>query len=391
MSRAHRRGCALAVAGLLVGLVLGAAPAAAMSGAHPGPVLTDAAPAPGEVARQGASRIRLTFDVPVRVEGSSVAVVDGGGSIQRFTAREAQVGGRVLVFPLTGPLARGRHLIGWEAVGRAGPVTSGAFVAVVDPTGQETITVRRDVTATPTTTLARRVGWVATGTVAVVAVLLVVEAAGRRRARPALLLAAAAAAGAGLVAFGLAGIDADGSLADLVGGGAWGAAAGDGVGRAWALVVALLVTLPAVVLIDPDRAGGRLARGGLAAAVLLGAGLAVATTGRGADAGGSTSAEAVTNDGTLSLVLQPGSAGVNEVHAYRFSSEGAAGGLDADALALTHRPSGIGPLVVPLLRIGPGHLVAAAADLPLSGSWEAEFLGGRSATDPSPTLVLEVS
>lgn len=368
--------------------VVGAGPALA-AGSAPAPTLVASSPAAGAVLTQAPSVVALTFDRPVRPDGSSLTVVDETGST-RSVAAVAGSDGRRLRFELDPALGSGRTLMGWTAQG-SGAEGRGAFVVVVDPTGSGAVAVERAVSSAPGVDAAWWASLVGLGAMVVLAVVLGAEAAGGRRARPMLLGAVLALAlGAGLLALGAAGLDADGGLADLAGVDPWSAAPDADAGRRWAMAVLFVLVVPAVLVVGPGRRGGRPARL-VAAALLVGAaGLATVAA---ADARSQSSAPAraeVTLDGAeIAVELVPGRTGVNEAHVYATDADGQPAALPEGTFAVTHQVTGVGPLVVDVTTVAPGHLVASVVDLPLAGPWTVALVPS-GAGDPSATLTLEV-
>jgi len=374
---------------LVVGGVLGADDAEA-AGAGDGPQLIDSTPAPGAVLAEVPHGLRLEFDRRVDAAGSRLQTVTPDGDIVEVPAEAA--GERALRFPLGEVAGPGRLLLGWTAAGRPAPST-GAMVITVDPTGEGAVAVERAVTGAPGRTAAWRGALVAAGAVLAAAVILLVEAMKRRRVRPAVLAVVIAGAGlAALVAFGLSGVAADGSLADLAGADAWRDALVDPTGRRWLAGVMALAAVPAVLLVSPETRMGRRARPVMAAGLVAFAASA-AWSARGALADGrpaDVAAEVTRGDRRVVVTLEPGRVGVNEAHVYGYGEDGRPGPLDTAALEVTHRPTGIGPLEIAVVTVSDSHLIAPTVDLPLPGAWDLGLVPS-GADRPSATLTLEVS
>lgn len=378
----------LAVLGLVLTLVVGAGPAAATGEA---PALVASDPAADAVLTAGADEVVLTFDRAVRPDDARLTVVAGTGDLVAVGA-EPGPAGRTLTFTLPAPLGPGRHLVDWEVTTADGAGDTGAFVTVVDPTSGGGLTVTREVTAAPACEDGWRGALAAFGVVLLLAALLVVEAGTGRPVRRWLLTAAAVVAGgAALLAAGLAGLDPDGAVGDLAGAGPWGQAAGDGTGRWWLATALAVLLVPLVEAGAGARRSGRLARAGLALVLVTAAGLGLAAAGD-ARASGATVARAEASVGgdRVTVEVVPGRVGVDEVHVYGFGPGGEALDLDARAVALTHEATGVGPLEVPLTEVGPGHLIAPAADLPLAGRWSVALVPATAGAAPSASLDLEV-
>ncbi len=380
---------ALAGAALLV-TVVGALAADGAQAAGEGPQLVDSTPAAGAVLAAAPDELRLEFDRRVNAAGSRLQAVTPTGDLVGLPAEAA--GDRALRFPFGEAVGTGRFLLGWTAAGRSA-VSTGALVITVDPTGEGAVVVDRAVTGAPGRTAAWRGALVAGGAVLAAAVILVIEARTRRRVRPVVLAAVLAAAVlAALAAFGLSGVAADGTLADLAGADAWRDAFGDPTGRRWLVAVMALAAVPAVLLLEPERRIGRLARP-VVAAGLVAVAASAAWSAHGALARGRTAEvveEVTRGDRRVVVTLAPGRAGPNEAHLYGYGREGEPTDLDAATIEVTHRPTGIGPLEVAVVPVAPSHLIAPTVDLPLAGAWVVDLVP-EGADQPSTTLTLEVS
>ncbi len=92
----------------------------------------------------------------------------------------------------------------------------------------------------------------------------------------------------------------------------------------------------------------------------------------------------------IDVGLDPAAAGPNELHIYTLTHGGEATDVEEVKASLTLPDRGIGPLLIPLQRVGPGHLAAYQFQIPLAGTWLMEVTARTSefeqskATTPIP-------
>ena len=80
--------------------------------------------------------------------------------------------------------------------------------------------------------------------------------------------------------------------------------------------------------------------------------------------------EAPIGDGTMEVWLQPGRAGLNDVHVILLGPDGAPDDrYEEVGFALALPAKEIGPIEAEPVRIGPGHFQLVATDLSIRGDW----------------------
>ena len=91
----------------------------------------------------------------------------------------------------------------------------------------------------------------------------------------------------------------------------------------------------------------------------------------------------------LEVAVDPARRGVNELHLYGFDARGGLAELGETTAWVTHVPTGVGPMEIPLLRAGPNHFLTYGAELPLAGTWEIEMhTSTQDAVDLETTAVV---
>jgi len=72
----------------------------------------------------------------------------------------------------------------------------------------------------------------------------------------------------------------------------------------------------------------------------------------------------------FNLVIQPAASGTNQIHVSTETPEGGIATPLQVTMAITNTKHDIAALTVPLLRLGPGHYVAYATEIPFAGTWQ---------------------
>jgi copper transport protein len=93
----------------------------------------------------------------------------------------------------------------------------------------------------------------------------------------------------------------------------------------------------------------------------------------------------------VDITATPGAAGLNDLHVYTFTPEGAPLDVDAGELTLAQPQKGIAPLYAPLRELAPNHYFSPALEIPLSGAWEVVVtvrLGPVDRVDLTGTLAI---
>jgi copper transport protein len=91
-----------------------------------------------------------------------------------------------------------------------------------------------------------------------------------------------------------------------------------------------------------------------------------------------TGARAVSREGavgpyTYTLTVDPARTGTNELHVYLLDATGALAPVDEIAVSAVLPSVDVGPLALDTTPAGPGHVVATAVELPLSGTWRFQL------------------
>lgn len=74
----------------------------------------------------------------------------------------------------------------------------------------------------------------------------------------------------------------------------------------------------------------------------------------------------------VDLTIDPAKAGPATIHLYSLTPEGQPLEVEEATVSLRLPRQGIGPLVVPLSKAGPGHYAAYAFDIPVAGQWDVD-------------------
>ncbi|MGO9874604.1 MAG: copper resistance CopC/CopD family protein [Acidimicrobiia bacterium] len=75
----------------------------------------------------------------------------------------------------------------------------------------------------------------------------------------------------------------------------------------------------------------------------------------------------------FNLVIQPAASGTNQIHVSTETPEGSIANPLQLTMELSNPKHDIGPLQVPLSRLGPGHYLAYAIEIPFSGTWQVSI------------------
>lgn len=312
----------------------------------------------------------------------------------------------------------GSYLVDWKGRDAAGAAISGSYVFTVDPRGNNSISVDREIAGASGALGGLRV-IAAALSAAALAVLLGACVKWLRLAR---LDAAGRAVGGSALATGVAslaaaatyGVPADGSLVDLFDPGMLSSTVASWPGRAWLTAALLMGVMPFVLVLGRSTrskwvavgatalalttglwvgvglgwlvrlpwplmcvglataAGlwlaidaGRPIAAGIALAVLLAVAVPVVATTRGSG----TSSVVQAGDLLVDVSIDPARSGVNELHVYGFDVSDRAAALESVSVAAYHQTMDVGPLPLPVLRAGPNHFLSYRAILPLSGDW----------------------
>jgi copper transport protein len=97
-------------------------------------------------------------------------------------------------------------------------------------------------------------------------------------------------------------------------------------------------------------------------------------------------------DGTVEVVVDPATAGRNDVHAYLLGPDGGLDDRYDDAgFELSLPALGVGPLDLEPVRAGPGHFQVVGTDLDLAGQWDLTIrVRPDRFTEQVATLTFEV-
>lgn len=385
-------------------------PAAAVASDEASEFVIDAVPAPGSVVAASPERLVVAF--AEHVVDVSIRVFDESGE-QRAVAVSAPKGSVVEATPEL--LDHGRYLMAWEAEGEVSGRQSGAYSFAIDPSGTGTIVIDRQVTGSAGAATIRRlgIGIAGVGWVLLAGSLITAALRPDRGSRQ------AAGWGGGLMAGGAAlafagtggGLDRSGltSAIDTAEGRAWLVALVASLGvpylvlqwggdpeaprrAAWRLIGAATLATAGVALVIGIAAEGvpalLAASGGVAAATsvvaamlgqrkaaAIGALVVVGLIALGVVQTGDDSVVHRDDLGPviLEVAVDPARRGVNELHLYGFDARGGLAELGDATAWVTHVPTGVGPMEIPLLRAGPNHFLTYGAELPLAGTWEIEM------------------
>jgi methionine-rich copper-binding protein CopC len=312
----------------------------------------------------------------------------------------------------------GSYLVDWKGTDTTGAAIAGAYVFLVDPRGNNSIAVDREIAGASGALGGLRVIAAAIAATGVVALLVgisrwVQHARSEPPARSVGIAAFVTGIGS-LVAGATYGVPSDGSLLDIFDLATISSAVASGPGRAWLTATLLMGVMPFVLVLGPSVSSRWVATGAIAVTAVAGlwiavglgwlvrlpwslmsVGLATATAlwlsievGRPVAAGislvvalvvavpivsgirGSGVSSAVqTEDLQVEVSLDPGRSGVNELHLYGFDVSGRESALGSTSVVAYHQAMDVGPLDLPVLRAGPNHFLSYRAMLPLPGDW----------------------
>jgi len=385
--------------------------------------LIDASPGVDAVVIRPPGEISLSFREPV-----SAVAVRLFKNETLLSSSNATVDDTLAIAPVesAGP---GSYLVDWKGTDAAGKPIAGAYVFLVDPRGNNSIAVQREVAGASGALGGLRViaAMVAAGG-AVALLVGVVGWAGRTPTKPPTRMVGGAALAAGfgsLVAGATYGVPSDGSALDIFGLATLTSAVASSPGRAWLTVTLLMGVMPFVLVLGRSASSGWAASAAIVVASLAGLWVAIGMgwlvrlpwplmcgvlgvsaalwlsieAGRPVAAGVSLAvalavaipiASGIQGSGTSSAVqtgellveasLDPGRSGVNELHIYGFDVSGRGSELEATSVAAYHLAMDVGPLPLPVLRAGPNHFLSYHAVLPLSGDWTLDVTVETRAT-----------
>jgi methionine-rich copper-binding protein CopC len=421
------------IRGLLITILAGGmiAVGSAVASADDGPgTVIDASPTADSVVVRPPEEISLSFREPVA--SVHIRLFKDNDLV---SSSDAAIEGTLAVAPVAeaGP---GGYLVDWKGTDAAGTTIVGAYVFRVDPRGNNSIAVDREIAGASGALGGLRV--VAAAIAATGVVALAVGVAGwvvRAPAQPAARIAGLSAMMTGIGALGAGatyGVPSDGFPQDMVDLSTLSSAAASGPGRAWLTAALLMGVVPFILVLGRSIDSRWVAAGAVAVAALSGLWVAVglgwlirlpwplmyiglATTavlwlsikaGRPVAVGislavalavtvplvsnvrgSATSSAARTGNLLIEASLDPGRSGVNELHLYGFDVSGRGAALGPTSVVAFHQALDVGPLDVPVLRAGPNHFLSYHAMLPLSGDWTLIVTvatsvagGGESAT-----------
>ena len=407
--------------------VIGSSPAVADDSVS---TMIDASPGVDAVVVRPPEEIALSFRYPV--SGIDIRLFKDGVVI---ASAEANVD-ETLAVARVEAAGSGSYLVDWKGTDATGAPIAGAYVFVVDPRGNNSIAVDREITGASGALGGLRVIAAAVAAVGVVALLVagvgrVSQTLSQIPARHVGMAALLTGVGS-LMAGATYGVPADGSLRDLFDVAVLSSAAASGPGRAW-LTAALLLGVMPFVLVLGRSSRPRWAAGGavtVAAVVmvwvamglgwlmrlpwpLLAFGLATATAlvlsidaGRPVAAGialvvllafavpfvsdvRGSGASSATQAGDLlvEVALDPARSGVNELHVYGFDTLGRSTALGSTSVVAYHPALNVGPLELPVLRAGPNHFLSYRATLPLTGDWTLNVTARKPEGGEEPAAV----
>jgi len=374
--------------------------------------LIDSSPAVDAVVVRAPQEISLSFRDPV--SAVHVRLFKDGDLVSSSDAAVEET----LAIALVESAGPGSYLVDWKGTDTVGAAIAGAYVFLVDPRGNNSIAVDREVAGASGALGGLRV--VAAVIAATGAVALVVGVVGWLGRTPSESPAgsfgvAALVTGIGSsVAGATYGVPSDGSPPDILDLGTVSSAVASAPGRAWLTATLLMGVVPFILVLGRSVRSRWVAAGAAAVAVvtalwvavglgwlvrlpwpLMCVSLATATAlwvaiaaGRPVAVGvslvialavavpivsgirGSGASAAVQNGNLLiEASLDPARSGVNELHLYGFDVSGQGSVLGATSVVAYHQVMDVGPLIVPVLRAGPNHFLSYRAMLPLSGDW----------------------
>jgi len=85
----------------------------------------------------------------------------------------------------------------------------------------------------------------------------------------------------------------------------------------------------------------------------------------------------------FNLVIQPAASGSNQIHVTTETPEGSVANPLQVTMAITNTAHDIAALTIPLLRLGPGHYVAPAIEIPFAGTWQVRLAALMTPFDES--------
>jgi methionine-rich copper-binding protein CopC len=406
------------VFGALIGAFLGGGALTAQAADHPAE-LVDASPGVDRVVVRPPSEIALSFRETL--ESVRVRLFKDD---RLLSTSDATIQGSLAVAPVESDGA-GSYLVDWKGNTTVDEALAGAYVFVVDPRGDASVAVDRDVSGASGALGGLRVlaGLVATGG----AITLLVGGTQWTLRPDAASAKRVVGIGATVVAIGAVaaaatyGVASDGAAGDLLDTSLLPAALASVPGRSWLTAALATGMLPFLIVLARSVRGRALPVAGTAVAVfvvvwvsvslawllrvpwpLLGVGMGVAAgvwvsieAGRplGVIAGlavgvilavpiiqtvqgSGTSAAAQAGDLLMETSLDPARPGVNELHLYGFDVSGAGAALGQTSVLARHDEFGVGPMYLPVLRAGPNHFLSYDANLPFTGVWTLEVSTG---------------
>jgi methionine-rich copper-binding protein CopC len=396
-------------------------PSAAWAAGGSGTVI-DASPGIDAVVVRPPEEVSLSFRDPVA--SVHVRLFKGGDLV---SSSEAVVEDTLAVAHVE-TAGSGSYLVDWKGTDAAGAVISGAYVFVVDPRGDNSIAVDREIAGASGALGGLRV-IAALASAAGVVALGGAGLAWSQRAESGppgrgIALATLATAIASLVAGATYGVPADGAPKDLFDPATISSAAASWPGRAWLTAALLMGVMPFVVVLGRSILSRGLAIGAMALTavvalwVAVGLGwlirlpwplmyvtlaaaaalwlsidrgrpiaagiafvalLAVAAPIVSSIRGSGTSSSVLTGDLLLEVSLDPARSGINELHVYGFEVSGRGAALGSTSVTAYHQAMDVGPLEVPVLRAGPNHFLSYRAMLPLPGDWTLDLAAATPA------------
>lgn len=406
------------VFGALIGASLGGGALTAQSADTPAE-LVDASPGVDLVVVRPPAEIALSFREPL--ESVRVRLFKDD---RLLSTSDAVVQGSLALAPVETDGA-GSYLVDWKGTTTADEAMAGAYLFVVDPRGDASVAVDRDVSGASGALGGLRVlaGLVATGG----AITLLVGGTQWTIRPDAATAKQVFGIGATVVAIGAVaaaatyGVASDGAASDLLDIALPPAALASVPGRSWLTAALATGVLPFLIVLARSARGRALPVVSTAVAVfvvvwvsvglawllrvpwpLLGAVMGVSAglwvsieAGRplGVIAGlavgvvlavpiiqtmqgSGTSAAVQAGDLLMEASLDPARPGVNELHLYGFDMLGAEAALGQTSVLARHDEFGIGPMHLPLLRAGPNHFLSYDANLPFSGVWTLQVSTG---------------
>ena len=89
----------------------------------------------------------------------------------------------------------------------------------------------------------------------------------------------------------------------------------------------------------------------------------------------------VQGDRLAQITLDPPVTGGTAMHVYLSSSSGSLEQPTEISVTATLAAQGIGPVTIPVVAAGPGHVTAPAANLPIAGTWSFSVVARYSEFD----------